>query len=201
MKYILLISAIILSNLHCVYAQDEVRIDATLNKVVSASISGNTQKLLEGTSPRLLEAMGGKEQALKLFKETYEKLASQGIKIDTVYNYHEREISFINGIKYCFIPQLIVMSIPDSQKKMINYTTVLALLEKGSSEWTLIDYNQLDDKQAKILLPEFKDVVFPRNREIKPLVIPKEELEKNIAYLMDVMDKSIQTRKELMQNQ
>lgn len=116
-----------------------------------------------------------------------------------MYNHHEREILAKNGIRYCFIPQLIVMSIPDTEKKMINYTSTLALKEKASSKWTLLDYNQLNDEQTKLLLPELKDVAFPRNRDMKPLVIPKDELKKNIAYLMDVMDKSIKSRKEITQ--
>lgn len=67
MNYIILLFVTMLFNLHILYAQEKAEIDATLNKVISASISSNVQELLDGTSPRLLKVMGGKEQALKLF--------------------------------------------------------------------------------------------------------------------------------------
>lgn len=201
MKYSTLFGLIFLLNLNCLNAQELAKLNARLDKMVTASISGNIQELIAATSPRLIKVMGGKEKALELFKEGYKSLANNGVKIDTVYNYHERMISSTEGVQYSFIPQLIVMSIKDPQKMMINYTSTLAIKEKGSNEWTFLDYNQLNEKMTNALLPEFKNVIFPRNASIKPLVIRKDEVKKTLEYLQDVMDKSIKESKAMSKNQ
>src|SRR5690606_11501055 len=154
--------------------------------------------MTELTSPRLIRVMGGKENALKLFKESYLSLGDQGLKIDTVINYTDTGIFETNKIRFSFIPQLLVMSIPDADKKMMNVTTLMGIKEPGTQGWTFIDYNLLSKENFEMLFPELKDdITFPRNISPKPLVIPKEETSHAIDYLMQIIDESVKKGKAM----
>src|SRR5690606_22097329 len=185
-----------------VSAQQEADLNAALSKATAASLSGNVQDVLITTNPRLIDMMGGKEAALLLVAELYLSLDKQGIKIDTVINYKEMGIFEANEIKFSFIPQLLVMSIPDVDKKMLNVTTLMGTKELGTEYWTFIDYNQMSKEDFDFVFPELKDVItFPRNISLKPLVIPKEETSHAIDYLMRIIDESAKKGKAMAREQ
>lgn len=185
-------------NVHYIFGQEDNGLNDALKRVTEVSSSGNPEDMLQLTSPRLIKAMGGKENALKIFKQAFLSMADNGLKIDTVINYNNVGMAEIDNIRYSFFPQLIVMSIPDKDKKMISVTTLLALKEPSTEDWTFLDYNQLTDEQLNFLLPEFKDkALFPRGLSEKPLVIPKDEVTQSIQHLMQIIDQSIKKRKEL----
>lgn len=174
---------------HNTTAQEDVELNAALEKLTNISLTGNAEGMAELTSPRLIRVMGGMENALKLFKEAYLSLGSQGLKIDTVLNYNESEINILSNIRYKFIPQQLIMSIPDKTKKMIGVTSLLAIKEPTVNKWTFIDYNGLTDEKLDILLPEFKGKVdFPRDLPEKPLVIPKEKVKEATEGIMGIID-------------
>jgi len=195
MKTILILIITILINLQGVSAQDD-DLSSALVKITEVSLSGNAEDLLVLTSPRIIKAMGGAENALQLFKEAFCSLASQGLGIDTVINYNRLGVFALDDIEYSFIPQLIIMSIPDKEKKMISVTTLLALKESSTDRWTFIDYNNLTDENLNFLLPEFKDKVeFPRGLADKPLVIPNGEVEHSLNIFTKILDQAIEKRK------
>lgn len=196
-KFLIFIIASLLAA-NYVSAQEEAELNAALEKATAASLSGNVQDVLITTSPRLIDMMGGKEAALQLVAELYLSLDEQGIKIDTVINYKEMGIFEADEIKFSFIPQLLVMSIPDVDKKMLNVTTLMATKESGTEDWTFIDYNQMSKEDFEFVFPELKDVItFPRNISPKPLVIPKEETSHAIDYLMRIIDESAKKGKAM----
>lgn len=193
MKTILILIITILINLQGVSAQDD-NLSSALVKITEVSLSGNAEDLLVLTSPRIIKAMGGAENALQLFKEAFSSLASQGLGIDTVINYNRLGVFALDDIEYSFIPQLIIMSIPE--KKMISVTTLLALKESSTDRWTFINYNNLTDDNLNFLLPEFKDKVeFPRGLADKPLVIPNGEVEHSLNIITKILDQAIEKRK------
>lgn len=139
--------------------------------------------------------MGGRENALKLIKNSLAEVQKQNITIDSVINYTDRDISKVKNIEYCFFPQLIILGIPDSTKKMIRYATLMAIKEPGVKGWTFLDYSGLNDEKMNILFPELVDKLnFPRS-EIKPLVIPNEEVNSSIDLAMKVIDESMKKMK------
>lgn len=183
---------------HNTTAQGDVELNAALEKLTNISLTGNAEGMAELTSPRLIRVMGGKENALKLFKESYLSLGDQGLKIDTVINYTDTGIFETSKIRFSFIPQLLVMSIPDANKKMMNVTTLMGIKEPDTEDWTFIDYNQMTKENFDMLFPELKDkITFPRNISPKPLVIPKEETSHAIDYLMRIIDESAKKGKAM----
>lgn len=188
-KFLIFIIASLLT-VHYVLAQEEdTELNIALKKLTDISLNGNVEGMAELTSPRLINAMGGKENALKLFKEAFLSLGNQGLKIDTVLNYNEPKIYVLGNIRYRFIPQQLIMSIPDKTKKMIGVTSLLALREPNVDRWTFIDYNGLSNEQLDVLLPEFKGKVdFPRDLPEKPLVIPKEKVTEASEGVMAIID-------------
>ena len=200
-KFLILIIASILAA-NYVSAQEEAELNAALEKLTNISLTGNAEGMAELTSSRLIGVMGGKENALKLFKESYLSLGNQGLKIDTVINYTDTGIFETNKIRSSFIPQLLVMTIPDAYKKMLNVTTLMGIKEPSTQDWTFIDCNLLSKENFEMLFPELKDeITFPRNISPKPLVIPKEETSHAIDYLMRIIDESVKKGKAVAREQ
>ncbi|PUV25156.1 hypothetical protein [Sphingobacterium athyrii] len=191
MRSFLLIVIAIIANFTHSYAQKDPELKNALAKMTTASTAHDAQATVNLTSPRLVKQMGGREAALDLISGALAQLQTQEIKIDSVINYVDLDIYTLDNIEYSFFPQLIVMSIPDSTKKMIAYATLMAIKEPKSKNWTFLDYGNLNDDQIKILLPEFVDKVdFPRS-DIKPMMVPKEEIASNIELLMNIIDESL----------
>ncbi|KGE13518.1 hypothetical protein DI53_2706 [Sphingobacterium deserti] len=80
MRLIAFFVVVTLLTLQTSNAQEAAKLNASLDKMVSASISGNIQHMLESTTPRLIKAIRGRERAMLLLRETYSSLATQGIK-------------------------------------------------------------------------------------------------------------------------
>ncbi|RKO69229.1 hypothetical protein D7322_23650 [Sphingobacterium puteale] len=197
MRSFLLIVITIIVNFTYSQAQKDPELKNALSKMTAASIASDAQATVNLTSPRLIKQMGGNERAFKLIKEGYLQLGNQGLKIDTVIHYIDLDIETLKDIEYCFFPQLIVMTIPDSSNKMIAYATLLAIKEPHISGWKFLDYGNLNDEQLKILLPDFVGKVdFPRT-DIKPMMQPKEEVIPNIESLMKIIDDSVQKAKSV----
>ena len=191
MRPFLLTVIALLVNFTYSYAQKDPELKNALAKMTTASTSYNAQAIVNLMSPRLIRPMGGRENALKLIKSSLAEIKKQNITVDSVINYTDRDIAKVKNIEYCFFPQLIVLGIPDSTKKMIRYATLLAIKEPSVKGWTFIDYTDLNDEKIKILLPELVGKLdFPR-AEIKPLVIPNEEVNSSIDFSLKVIDESM----------
>src|SRR5690606_5065137 len=111
------------------YAQKDQQLKEVLSIMTKASISRDIAGILSQTSPRIIESMGGIDQATKLTKELYSSLIKYGVKIDSMINYVDMDVSKIDGIAYCFIPQVLVMSMPEKDKMAITSANLLALKE------------------------------------------------------------------------
>lgn len=191
MRPFLLTVIALLVNFTYSYAQKDPELKNALAKMTTASTSYNAQAIVNLMSPRLIRPMGGRENALKLIKSSLAEIKKQNITVDSVINYTDRDIAKVKNIEYCFFPQLIVLGIPDSTKKMIRYATLLAIKEPSVKGWTFIDYTDLNDEKIKILLPELVGKLdFPR-ADIKPLVIPNEEVNSSIDFSLKVIDESM----------
>lgn len=197
MKPFLLTVIAIIVNFTYSHAQKDPELKIALAKMSAISTLNNPLATLNLTSPRLIKPMGGKENALKLFKKSIAEIQKDNVTIDSVINYTDREISKVKNIQYCFFPQLIVLGIPDSTKKMIRYSTLMAIKEPGVKGWTFLDYSGLNDEKLNFLFPELAGKLdFPRG-DIKPLVIPNEEVNSSIAYLMKTIDESMKKMKSV----
>ena len=86
MKLIVLFIIILIGSQN-IYAQEDTALNSALKNMVHASLTSNPQELMRYISPRLIKAIGGEENALKLFQETLSGLKDdRHIKIDTVIN-------------------------------------------------------------------------------------------------------------------
>lgn len=158
--------------------------------MTNASIKGDSQTLLKYTSPRLIKAMGGNSNALKLFKEAYDSMSHTGVSIDSVVNYTKGPIYNIGQLHYIQIPQLIIMNTKEDGKKLIGQALLLGLNETGKGQWTFLDYKNLSQEQVDILLPEFKGVVNLVNRpETKPILADNAEVDNIVNEVLKALDK------------
>lgn len=191
-KVIILFVVLTLTGTKMTYAQEDTALNSALEKMTQASLIGNYQELMRYTSPRLIKAMGGKENALKLFKEAYSSMLKTGVSIDSVVNYTKGPIQTIGQLRYLQIPQLIIMNTKEDGKKLIGQGLILALNEIDKGQWTFLDYGDFNQQQVDILLPEFKGVIDLVNRpKTKPLLIDNKEVENVVNEIFKALDKML----------
>lgn len=177
---------------HTSFAQKDPQLREALSIMTKASISGDIEGILSQTSPRIIESMGGIDQATKLTKELYSSLIKYGIKVDSIINYVDMDVSKIDGIAYCFIPQVLVMSMSEKGKMAITSAYLLALKEDETEKWTFINLNKMDQENINLFVPEFKGKIsLPPGLEKKTLVVRKEEVAKTVDHLMKLIDESV----------
>ncbi|WP_104381240.1 hypothetical protein [Sphingobacterium sp. HMA12] len=177
---------------HTSFAQNDPQLREALSIMTKASISGDIEGILGQTSPRIIESMGGIDQATKLTKELYSSLIKYGIKVDSIINYDDMDVSKIDGIAYCFIPQVLVMSMPEKGKMAITSAYLLALKEDETKKWTFINLNKMDQENINLFVPEFNGKIsLPPSLEKKTLVVQKEEVAKTVDHLMKLIDESV----------
>ena len=66
------------------FPQKDPQLREALSIMTKASISGDIEGILNQTSLRIIESMGGIDQTTKLSKELYSSLIKYGIKIDSM---------------------------------------------------------------------------------------------------------------------
>lgn len=173
-------------------AQEKESLNSALNQLTIASTKGQAEVLLEHTSPRLIKVLGGKQNALKFFKKTYDSMLETGVTIDTVINYTKGPIYNIGKLKYLEIPQLIILNTKEDGKKMIGPSFLLAINETGNGPWTFLDYSNFGQKQIDILLPEFKGIVDLVNRpDTKPTLVDNTEVDNLVNKIFSILDKRL----------
>lgn len=160
-----------------------------------AFLMNNPQEYIQHTSPRLITVMGGKENSLKLFKESLSTLKDvHNITIDTVINYNKLDVIKLATISFKFIPQIMVTSVADTEDSILIITNLLAIRENDSPDWKFIDTNFVGDEEIDIMIPEFKDKVkIPRLAE-EPLTLPKKEVQKVIQNMINFLDESLKEK-------
>ncbi len=181
---------------HISSAQKDPQLREALSIMTKASISGDIEGILSQTSPRIIESMGGIDQATKLTKELYSSLIKYGVKIDSVINYVDMDVSRIDRIAYCFIPQVLVMSTSEKGNMAITSANLLALKEDETKKWTFFNLNKMDQEKINMFIPEFNGKIsLPQSLEKKILVVKKEEVAKTVDQLMKLIDESVKKHK------
>lgn len=194
-KVIVLFIVLMLTGSNMSYAQEDTALNSALEKMTQAVVTNNPQEYIRHTSPRLIKAMGGEENSLKLFKESLSALQdAQNITIDTVINYNKLDVMKLENISFKFIPQIMVTTVTDTEESILIVTNVLAIKENDSPEWKFIDTNFVGDEEIDIMIPEFKDKVkIPRLAE-EPLILPKKEVQKVLQNMLNFLDESLKEK-------
>lgn len=191
-KVIFLFITLMLVGSNMSYAQEDTALNSALEKIIQASLTGNNQEIIRYTAPRLIKALGGEESTLKLFNETLaSRKDNDTTRIDTVINYNKMDPIQLGSIYFKFIPQLIVMSIPDKEKKMIAVTNIMAIKEDENSNWKFIDTNNIGDEELDIILPEFKDKIKVPRATSEPIIIPKNEVSETVKYMLEIIEEAV----------
>lgn len=197
MRSCLLVIVAILVNFTYSYAQKDAELRIALSNMNAATVALDAQAILNTASPRLIKLIGGKANTLKLITKSLERIKQENLKADSIVNYTDTDILKVKNIKYCFIPQVIVLNIPDGNKKMIRHTTIMAINEPSVKGWTFLNYSDINDEKMKILFPELLGKLsFPR-QDIKPLIVPNEEVSSSIDYLIKTIDESMKKIKSV----
>ncbi len=135
------------------------------------------------------------DQATKLTKELYSSLLKYGVKLDSMISYVDMDVSKIDGIAYCFIPQVLVMSMAEKDKKAITSANLLAIKEDDTKKWTFFNFNKIDQEKINMFLPEFSGKIsLPPGLEKKTFVVQKEDVAKTVDHLMQLIDESVKKR-------
>ncbi|SEL41020.1 hypothetical protein [Parapedobacter koreensis] len=167
-------------------AQDTAALVTQVRLMGTVTQEKNYGAIADQTHTALVNAMGGREEMLAFIAAGMEDMAANGIRIDSVYfgdpgNFQQNE-----DIVYAFIPQVLVMTIPQPDQKMIVLSMLMAISDDGGNRWTFVDATGLDDAKLEYLFPDFQGNV-PRPFTGKPIVLPESEVTSQLQRIWSIL--------------
>jgi hypothetical protein len=160
-------------------ADEKIDIDKGVEQakaVAKAVLDEDYNKLVDGTHPKVVEIMGGKEKMIETTKVIMKNLKDMGFKFKshTVGKPHEPVID--GKTAYLVLPTTLELTTPDS--KIVTESYLLGMTTDGGKTWVFVDGAGMEQKAIK-------DKVFPKLPEgLKlpekkpPTVTPEKEKDK-----------------------
>lgn len=120
--------------------------------LATATKNGDAAGLLEGTYPKAVEMMGGKDVAEKKLNSEMGDWKKKGISITKAECSDPMEIQKIDGKLYAVVPMVLEMKLPNGV--VISPSYLLGISEDGGKVWKFIDGSGLNKKkESEALLP------------------------------------------------
>jgi hypothetical protein len=163
----------VLVNLSLGYSQtkEEALRDAKITS--EATLNQDFKTVLKHTIPKVVELMGGQEQAIPMLKKTFEDLNAQGFKFEKADILAVSEIVFEQEQHRCVVEGFNVMTMNNTRVKSKSY--LLGVYNSEEKFWYFIEAKQL--KNPNMLNMVFTD--FQTKLEIPEDVLTTEAIEEN----------------------
>ncbi len=144
------------------HAQFAERIKEEAEGCAKALLTGNYERVVDLTHPRVVKASGGRQKMIETLRNGLAELRRDG------FDFHK--VTFgkaLNPMKagnslVSRIPQTVVMKTPSGQLQ--RQTSLMALSEDGGKTWFFADLGQITKKQFGEFFPELdlvEDLMFP----------------------------------------
>lgn len=138
-----------------------------------ATLNQDFKTVLKHTTPKVVELMGGQEQAIPMLKKTFEDLNNQGFKFEKADILAVSEIVFEQEQHRCVVEGFNVMTMNNTRVKSKSY--LLGVYNSEEKFWYFIEAKQL--KNPNMLNMVFTD--FQTKLEIPEDVLTTEAIEEN----------------------
>ena len=139
------------------------RVQADIRSILNAGYSGDLDTILRFTNPKLVEMMGGKDQAKVVLAAPLAQIQSAGISIESL-NFPQDPTFFeTRANQYVIVHTLMVANLGNGQRaESVGYQ--LGVRPLGTTEWTYVDGKGLTKANAvTTILPDF-----PRGQSLPP---------------------------------
>ncbi|HEY1786424.1 MAG TPA: hypothetical protein VGG30_12770 [Pirellulales bacterium] len=128
-------------------------VQADARKLQNAFLDGDSATFIEFTYPKLIEEMGGAEQAKTEVDDAMAKLQSAGMAIESM-TFPEPPTFFSSATQdFVFVPTLATFVVKGQRIESLNF--LLGVKPRHASKWTYIDGSQVNDENTKNWLPDF----------------------------------------------
>ncbi|WP_052172467.1 hypothetical protein [Psychroserpens jangbogonensis] len=138
-----------------------------------ATLDQDFKTVLKHTLPKVVELMGGQEQAIPMLKKTFDDLNSQGFVFEKADILNVSEIVFEQDQHRCIVEGYNVMKMNDKRIKSKSY--LLGIYNSEAQYWCFIEAKQL--KNPNMMNMVFSD--FQTKLEIPDDQLTTEVIEEN----------------------
>jgi hypothetical protein len=142
------------------FGQDAIKenIKADAQKMLSAFKTNDYSILVKYTHPKIIDLMGGKEEAPKIIKQMMENV--EGLESVEANNGEVLQLLDTGDEMQAVIPQLLVMKIQGRIFSSKNH--LIGISSDKGMNWTFFDGNGFSEKAIREMFPNLsKDLVIP----------------------------------------
>ena len=139
------------------------RVQADIRSILNAGYSGDLDTILRFTNPKLVEMMGGKDQAKVQLAAPLEQIRSAGMTLESLDFPQDPTFFETRANQYVIVHTLMVANLGNGQRaESVGYQ--LGVRPLGTTEWTYVDGKGLTKANAvTTILPDF-----PRGQSLPP---------------------------------
>jgi hypothetical protein len=168
----LVVSLILLSSISCTQTRredvkvEEIKVEeikARAEESMNAFSSGDYQKMIDLTYPKLVELMGGREKMVSTMEQQMKGMKEQGAEVISTSIGVPQEVVPVESQFFSIVPYTLRIKIPNGVLNQQSY--LLAISNKDSIKWTFIDVTQINESQLKMVVPSaVGKVTFPEKQ-------------------------------------
>jgi hypothetical protein len=126
-------------------------VKARAEETLNSFLTGDHQKQIDLTYPKLVELMGGREKMISTVVEQMAGMKAQGFEPISTSVDVPKEIVSGDSQLFAIVPYILKMKTPKGVLTQQSY--MLAISDKDSVKWTFIDITSLDETQLKTVVP------------------------------------------------
>ena len=129
--------------------------------ILAAVYDADIDLVFEYTHPRVIELLGGQENAKVEFSALLSKLKSSGMKLESLT--FPTSPTFLNSEtnEFVIVPTLSIIAVGETRVESLNYQ--VGHREIGTSKWTYIEGSRINQQNVKEFFLDFPlDFKFPK---------------------------------------
>lgn len=122
-----------------------------------ASLTGDDERTVQLTYPKLIELMGGREEFLANLDAMRSEMESQQVRVLSATAEDATETIDVDNQIYAIVPVNMRMKVPEGV--MVGRSFMIGASKDGGENWTFVSAGsgQLDPEQLKLLFPAAAD--------------------------------------------
>ena len=136
---------------------------AKAEAVQTALVKGDFGAVADGTHPKVIEQLGGREKMLATLTRTLDEMKAGGAEFKKIDVLDPTQVARVGKDIYVYVPLDLEMKVPG--KRVRTRGGLVGVSSDGGKTWTFIDTSPGRDA-IKSLVPELPDAItFPRKTE------------------------------------
>jgi len=145
----------LLITLTSAHAQDTLKLKATAQRLLDATLKEDYALLIDFTYPKVIEMGGGKDTMMATIKLGMQQMKESG------FTFHSAKLLPLGKIYkagkelHCLLPHTLVLKAKGGYLSSI--ATLLCISSDEGKNWTYISAGSLDDKKLKTLFTNFNE--------------------------------------------